>query len=1082
LTSILIACATSSVVVGVFALLVASAKVRAVRRDLEASRAATERSLFNAGAGTFVTDMRERVFYVPSATAQLIGLPPNTTRITIQEWLETLHPEDRDMALQAAKKAVRDGDPYSQEYRMLASDGAVRWMRSHGLPLKNAAGRVDRIDGALLDITALKQLEIELRGREERFRDAALAARFFTWELDLDRNIYTVDRPMAKKRDAQGRIVSGNATYVRSMEETAAEHHPDDRHVLIEMVERVRNGHDLYEIEARILSPVDGVHHWMLARGKVVRDDNGQRRWVRGTLQDIHERKMAQLRLQETEARLERTMRGTNDGFWEVDVKTRAVWVSERYATMLGYEPHQFAENRRLIFESTHPDDAAAIVESFDRHMNHGADAVDLEMRKHTRNGELRWMRIRGACVRGADGKPLTISGSQQDITERKQYQEALIEATATAGAANKAKSEFLANMSHEIRTPMNGVIGMTELLLESPLNPLQRDYAETVRDSAAALLTVINDILDFSKVEAGKLELETIDMDLRDTLEDVARLLAVQAHAKGLEVTAHIDPALPDMLCGDPGRIRQILLNLGGNAVKFTHKGEVALELQLLQENENGARVRVEIRDTGVGIPEQRLPALFQPFSQVDTSTTRRFGGTGLGLSIVKRLVALMDGEVGVTSEPGVGSMFWFTAKFARAKTANKTRVPPPAQLRGQRILVVDDNATNRKVMMGQLTLCHTEPLCASSADEALALMRQAATAGKPFEVALLDHQMPGCDGAKLGKAITADAQLKSTRLILLTSSGQRGAGHLFADLGFAGYLLKPVTQRDLTDCLAMVLASRANVWHLKSQPIVTRHALHSERARHRHRILLAEDNIVNQKVACRTLEKLGYRVDVAADGRAAVEAWRSGRYDLIFMDCQMPVLDGYEATREIRVLETGEQYTPIVALTAHALKGADAECAAAGMDDFLTKPIDRVQLQNCLDRWLGAEAKDDKKQTISASISDDPVDWQALLDATDQDDELARELATLYIDSGIDSLKNMIAALAEGDYGRIGATAHSLKGASANLYAVAANIAAERLERAVKLDDATTIQECAEDLRRELDRAIEFLRTKVA
>ncbi|HYM35403.1 MAG TPA: response regulator, partial [Steroidobacteraceae bacterium] len=714
-----------------------------------------------------------------------------------------------------------------------------------------------------------------------------------------------------------------------------------------------------------------------------MRDATGRKRWIRGTIQDIHDRKMAELKLKDTEERLDRTMRGADDGFWEVDAKTREVWVSQRFAEMLGYQQSEFTANKRKIFDTTHPDDNRIVLAAFEQHMRHGAPPVDIEVRKLTKGGDWRWVRVRGACERDASGNPLTISGSQQDVTERKKYQEALIEATATAAAANKAKSEFLANMSHEIRTPMNGVIGMTELLLESQLDSMQRDYAETVRESAGALLTVINDILDFSKVEAGKLELEAIDMDLRDTVEDVARLLAVQAHAKGLEVTAHIDPMLPDMLRGDPGRIRQVLLNLGGNAVKFTHKGEVALELKILEQNEHNVQVRLEIRDTGVGIPQQRLGALFQPFSQVDASTTRRFGGTGLGLSIVRRLVKLMEGEVGVTSEEGVGSTFWFTARFERAQLPMVTHHAPPAALHGQRVLIVDDNATNRKVMMGQLTLCHTEAVCASSADEALALMRQAAAAGKPFEAALLDHQMPGCDGAKLGRMITSDEQIKSTRLILLTSSGQRGDGHMFAELGFAGYLLKPVTQRDLTDCLATVLASKAEMWHLQSQPIVTRHALRSQRARNRHRVLLAEDNVVNQKVACRTLEKLGLRVDVAADGRAAVTAWQTGRYDLIFMDCQMPVLDGYEATREIRALEKGGKRTPIIALTAHAMKGADVECKTAGMDDYLTKPIDRAKLQACLDHWLGAsavvQALTMKNESEPPSVLDDPVDWQA-------------------------------------------------------------------------------------------------------
>jgi CheY-like chemotaxis protein len=313
------------------------------------------------------------------------------------------------------------------------------------------------------------------------------------------------------------------------------------------------------------------------------------------------------------------------------------------------------------------------------------------------------------------------------------------------------------------------------------------------------------------------------------------------------------------------------------------------------------------------------------------------------------------MGGEVGVTSEESVGSTFWFTARFGISQeVARAKRTTAPIALRGQQVLIVDDNATNRKVLMGQLSLCGMDPVCASSADEALTLLRHAAAIGKPFEVALLDHQMPGCDGASLGKMILADPAIKAARLILLTSSGQRGEGRMFADLGFAAYLLKPVTQRDLTDGLLMVLGSRAEAWHLHTQPLVTRHAIRTQRLQEAPRILLAEDNLVNQKVACRILENSGHRVDVAADGQAAVDAWRTGRYDLILMDCQMPVMDGYEAARKIRELEAGRTHIPIIALTAHAMKGADRECTDAGMDDYLSKPIDKERLKTCLERWL--------------------------------------------------------------------------------------------------------------------------------
>jgi len=427
----------------------------------------------------------------------------------------------------------------------------------------------------------------------------------------------------------------------------------------------------------------------------------------------------------------------------------------------------------------------------------------------------------------------------------------------------------------------------------------------------------------------------------------------------KGLEVTAYIDPSIPSLVKGDAGRLRQILLNLGGNAVKFTSQGEVGIDVRVVSQDERGVAVRCEVRDTGIGIPADRIGSLFKPFSQIDASTTRKFGGTGLGLSIVKRLVELMEGDAGVVSTEGSGSTFWFTARLGVSTEKNLSRPEPPADLRGRRVLIVDDSATNRKVLRGQLALCGVDAVCLGSAGDAILALHEAAAMDRPFEIALLDHQMPGCDGEELGAGIREDSALKATRLVLLTSSGQRSDARRFEELGFAGYLLKPVTQRDLQQCLTLALAPASEQKHGIKPEIVTSQLLQSQRGREIFRILLAEDNVVNQKVACRILQKLGYSVDVVPDGRAAVGAWGSGRYHLILMDCQMPELDGYEATREIRALEVGGSRIPIIALTAHAMKGAGDECTRAGMDEHLSKPIDRDRLEACLARFL-CEAKE--------------------------------------------------------------------------------------------------------------------------
>jgi two-component system, sensor histidine kinase and response regulator len=915
-----------------------------------------EESLHSAGVGTYVADAAKLQIEMNAATARMVGLPETRPVIAYDEWMATVHPNDFQRVLDEVRPHLELGKPYTIHYRINFNEGE-RWVRSHGMPVLDSNGKVTHVHGVIIDITNIKRLEEEVRLREQRIRDAAAAGLFFTWEIDLDANHFSID--LSDPTQGDGTTPVAPSVLRQSLDEFINVHHPEEQYLVRNMIARVRIEDVPYEVEGRALT-ADNTYHWFVARGAILVDPATKHRLVRGSAQDIDKRKNAELQLKVTKERMERVMRGTNDGLWELSIESGELWLSPRLQQMLGYPVVDEKTHINFVMDITHPDDVAKVDQAFRKHL-HDHELFDLEVRQRTKGGEWRWYRIRGACESNQFGKAVTMSGSQQDVTERHQYQQALIEATERAMLASKAKSEFLANMSHEIRTPMNGVIGMTELLLDTGLDSEQREFAETARDSATGLLTVINDILDFSKVEAGKLELEILDMDLRDTIEDVARLLAMQAHAKGLEITSAIDPTMPQLVRGDAGRIRQVLLNLGGNAVKFTQHGEVAIDCRVVKREADYSFVRCEVRDTGIGIPKDRVDSLFNAFTQVDASTTRKYGGTGLGLSIVKSLVELMGGEVSVMSEEGFGSVFTFTLKLGVAIGALQIKQAAPNALRGRRVLLVDDNETNQKVVTAQLKLCDMNVVCASSAAQGLELMRQAVANQQPFEIGLLDYNMPNHDGADLGKSIVADPTLKTTRLILLTSSGQRGDGRLFSDIGFAGYLPKPVTQSDLIDCLTVVMAAGAESWHSKSRQMVTRHDLRVQRLRSRRRILLVEDNIVNQKVACRLLEKLGFTVDVASDGQAAVESWRTDRYDLIFMDCQMPILDGYQATRAIRRSETPPNRIPIVALTAHAMKGADEQCTAAGMDDFLSKPIDRDQLSACLERWLGSHTDDD-------------------------------------------------------------------------------------------------------------------------
>jgi PAS domain S-box-containing protein len=939
-----------------------------------------------------------------------------------------------------------------------AHSGEKRFVHVIKTPLYDAMGRVVGVQGIFWDVTQRKEIEEALAYERDLLRALLDNIPDRIYFKDVESRFLRCSNSMALRLGLEDpKQIVGKTDFDLHPRERAQEFYEDEQRI-------IRTGQPLIS-KLEKLTDSAGREIWASVTKIPIYNRNGHVTGIVGISRDVTQLKEIEVALRQAEEKYRAIYENSVEGIFQTSAEGRFLSANPALARIYG-----FRSPEELIVALTDIEHQLYVEPNrraeFSRLMRAQDAVTGFESQVYRKDRQIIWISEAARAVRAAQGALLYYEGAVEDITGRKLAEQEREQAREAALESARVKTEFLANMSHEIRTPMNAITGMTGLLSDTRLTPEQREYVETIRNSTDSLLSIVNDILDFSKIGAGKLSLEAIDFELRDTVESTVEMLAENAHRKGIELNCWVDRDVPDFLRGDPGRLRQILVNLLSNAVKFTAHGEVLVRVNRARGTDASVVLRFAVSDTGVGIDPKAIPKIFQAFTQADGSTTRKYGGTGLGLTICKQLVDLMQGELGVESTLEKGSSFWFEAPFAALSEPPRRREEELAQsiFPGLRALVVDRNQTHRQILRHHLESVGVAEASVESGEEALAVLRREAAAGNPFAVVILDLDLPEMDGLALVQSIKSEAAIASARLVVLTTVGHRLSTTLMRETGISACLVKPVREARFFDCLAKVMSTSGAG---ASQPLSSDSAGSPSPARviasaSPARILLAEDNLVNQRLVLKQLRKLGFAAEAVANGQEVLAALDQAPYEVILMDCQMPEMDGYEAARRIRQRQTeaADPLKPapyIIALTANVLGGDREKCLAAGMNDYVTKPLHLADLAAVLQRALPEARSPSRTATerpTRAVLDPSVIAGLRELRQPNQPDPLT-ELGELFFKDANSRLQKMQAALAAKDVPGLTYAAHTLKGSASNLGARRLAALCANLEKQAKLGE---------------------------